>query len=100
MQYKTHLLIVSSLAVAFCRCDTTNAFTTNFVSPTVDVPQRQRQKQQLQRVRPGATTLNHHSIINQNVLNVEGRRDFLKQLSTAITGTSLTPLLLPQSAVA
>ena len=96
MQYNTHLFIVS-LAVLFCLCDTTNAFTTNFVSPIVDVPQRQ--KQQLQRVRT-ATTLSHHSSINQNLLYGEGRRDFLKQLSTAITGASLSPLLLPQLAYA
>ena len=96
MQYNTQLLIVS-LAVLFCLCDTTNAFTTNFVSPIVDVPQRQ--KQQMQRVRT-ATTLSHHSSIYQTIVSEEGRRDFLKQLSTAITGASLTPLLLPQLAYA
>ena len=96
MQYNTHLFIVS-LAVLFCLCDTTNAFTTNLVSPIVDVPQRQ--KQQLQRVRT-ATTLSHHSSIYQTIVSEEGRRDFLKQLSTAITGASLSPLLLPQLAYA
>ena len=96
MQYNTHLFIVS-LAVLFCLCDTTNAFTTNLVSPIVDVPQRQ--KQQLQRVRT-ATTLSHHSSIYQTTVSEEGRRDFLKQLSTAITGASLSPLLLPQLAYA
>lgn len=90
MQYNTHLLV--SIVVAFCLCcDTTDAFKTN-----IDVPQRPKQILQ----RTTATTLSHHANINNHNVNAEGRRDFLKQLSTAITGTSLTPLLLPQLASA